>query len=171
MLTLQKRRDASSSIKTPNDSNSNPMYGHGSLYDACEILPLNPTSMNVLYLKIDAVSFNHFKRYFPRTFAYLQGLNDNVIFENFMIVGENSKPNMFPLLSGVIPASLPEFQIDDEDKHFNGDYKHFPLIWKDFEKLDNFITMYNEDNQIIGRICLLMLKCELKMKSKFFSLV
>ena len=157
MLTLQKRRDASSSIKTPKDSNSNPMYGHGSLYDVCESLPLNQTSMNVLVIQIDAVSFNHFKRYFPRTYAYLHDLNDNVIFENFMIVGENTKPNIFPLVSGVMPASLPEFQIDNEDIYFDGDYKHMPLIWKDFEKLDNFITMYNEDYQIIGRYCLLVL--------------
>jgi hypothetical protein len=60
-----------------------------------------------------------------------------VIFENFMIVGENTKPKIFPFLSCVMPASLPEFQIDNEDIYFDGDYKHMPLIWKEFEKLEN----------------------------------
>jgi len=36
-----------------------------------------------------------------------------------------------------MPASLPEFQIDNEDIYFDGDYKHMPLIWKEFEKLEN----------------------------------
>lgn len=93
--------------------------------------------MKVLVIQIDAVSFNHFKRNFPRTYAYLQDLNDNVIFENFMIVGENTKPKIVPFLSCVMPASLPEFQIDNEDIYFDGDYKHMPLIWKEFEKLEN----------------------------------
>jgi len=74
-----------------------------------------------------------------------------------MIVGENTKPNTFPLLSGVMPASLPEFGISDEDSYYYFDYKDMPLIWKDFEKLDNFVTMYNEDFLINGnKLCLLI---------------
>ncbi len=134
------------------------MYDDGLLYDACDSLPKNTTQMSVLIIQLDSISFNHFQRMFPRTFAYLKhNLTDNVVFENLMIVGENTKPNTFPLLSGVMPASLPEFGISDEDSYYYFDYKDMPLIWKDFEKLDNFVTMYNEDFLINGnKLCLLI---------------
>ena len=153
MSTLLKTRDAHKA--TPKDSPSNPMFGHGTLYDACDNLTTkNPVPMNVLAIQIDAVSHNHFKRMFPRTYAYLkQGLSDNIVFENLMIVGENTKPNTLPFLAGVMPTSIPEYQISNEDSFYTGDYQNMPLIWTDFKKLDNFITMYNEDFLINGSRC------------------
>jgi hypothetical protein len=44
--------------------------------------------MNVLLMKIDAVSKNHFKRIFPLTYSYLKNeLEGNIFFENFNSVG------------------------------------------------------------------------------------
>jgi hypothetical protein len=83
---------------------------------------------------------------FPATFQFLStSLKDNQVYENFMVVGEKTKPNTFPWLGNVAPNGNPELGIPREDNLYNEDYANdFPFIWKDFQKL-GYITMYNED--------------------------
>jgi hypothetical protein len=107
--------------------------------------------MNVLLIQIDSMSFNHFRRMFPETFEFLStSLKDNKVYENFMVVGEKTKPNTFPWLGNVAPYGIPELGIPNEDSLYKNDYSNdFPFIWKDFQKL-GYITMYNEDFLIKG---------------------
>jgi len=102
--------------------------------------------MNVLLIQVDSMSFNQFRRMFPATFQFLStSLKDNKVYENFMVVGEKTKPNTFPWLGNVAPYGNPELGIPREDNLYKNDYaKDFPFIWKDFQKL-GYITMYNED--------------------------
>ena len=131
----------------------NPLYSDQNLYEPCEIPEdeRKPMKMNILIIQIDSVSNNHFKRMFPDTLEFLsRSLPNNVIFENFMVVGENTVPNSFPWIGGVIPNGIKELKISKEQSIYSYDFSNrFPLIWKDFQKLGH-ITSYNEDYLING---------------------
>lgn len=104
--------------------------------------------MNILMIVIDSFSHNHAKRMIPLTYDYLKSWKqDNQIFENYVIIGENTKPNIFPLLTGRLVLSSPSNGLVNEDPGKN--YNLLPLFWKDFERL-GYISMYNEDFLING---------------------
>ena len=105
--------------------------------------------MNVLIIGIDSVSQNHLQRVFPKTFEYLNNLKNNVFFENYNKIGEGTYPNIAgAFLSGLFTYSNVDAEIQPEIDIFrNLDstfHDLFPLIWKEYEKI-NYLTMYNED--------------------------
>ncbi len=110
----------------------------------------NSKPLNILFIFIDSFSHNHAKRMIPKTYKYLKSFEkDNQIFENYMIIGENTKPNMFPILAGKIAKSMPEYSLNNEDPYTN--YQNLQLFWRDFEKLGH-VSMYNEDFLVNGNI-------------------
>ena len=115
--------------------------------------PINiATKLNVLILGIDSVSLNHFRRVFPLTYKYLnEKLEKNIIFERFNKIGENTYPNLIPLLTGLIAHENVELNLGNELNNYNDIKYHdnLPLIWRDYEKL-GYLTMFNEEKPKIG---------------------
>ncbi len=132
---------------------NNRYFSDKRLYEPCYFSKnrKNTNRMNILLIQIDSLSFNHFRRMFPDTFELLsKSLKNNKIFDNFMVVGENTKSNTFPLLGNVVPDGVSELGIESEDQYYNKDYSsNFPFIWNDFQDL-GYITMYNEDFLVNG---------------------
>ena len=61
-----------------------------------------PKRMNVLMIGTDSLSYNQMRRVLPRTYKYLATeLEDNVVFDNFNSVGENTFPNHVSMLCGL----------------------------------------------------------------------
>ena len=104
--------------------------------------------MNVIFLKIDSISKLHFKRTFPMTNQYLtKQMNNNIFYENLNSVGQNSYPNMIPILTGIIVDPLTEYDYNGEIDNYrdvNGFFDHLPFIWNQYEN-EGYITMYQED--------------------------
>ena len=105
----------------------------------------NEEPLNILMIILDSFSHNHARRMIPLTYDYLKSWKqDNQIFENYMLIGMNTKPNLFPLFTGKFVSSM---RLKNEDTRSN--YHNLSLFWKDFEKL-GYISMYNEDFLIHG---------------------
>jgi hypothetical protein len=107
--------------------------------------------MSVLIIAIDSTSYPYVVRQFPLTHAYLTSveLKNNVMMENFNIVGLNTYPNILPMQSGVLKMSNEEWSISDEATRLNAAFESnyhdlYPLIWYEYEQL-GYVTMYNED--------------------------
>ncbi|XP_013396396.1 uncharacterized protein LOC106163384 [Lingula anatina] len=85
--------------------------------------------LNVLIVINDGVSMSSAVRYLPKTTEYLRKAMNGIIFSGYHTVGENSLPNLFPLLTG-LPQS--EASIDS------------PFIWNHFSE-QGYKTFYLED--------------------------
>jgi hypothetical protein len=109
----------------------------------------NNNKMNVLILTLDSVSKNQLERSFPLTFKYLKNeLENNIFFDHFNTVGENTFPNMVPFFSGINPLNVPELQLRSEMDFYkqidDTFHDHLPFIWREYEK-NGYITMYDQD--------------------------
>ena len=147
----QKNKNIVNKIKSKlNDSTLNPFLSDGNLYNKCNQQNNSQDSkMNVLFIAFDSVSRNHFRRVFPNSLNYLQNtMKNNFIFDNLMVVGKNTYPNLMSLLTSVNLNMATEAAMVDKMKldNFN-DY--VPFIWNEFEK-QGYLTMYNEDYIDIG---------------------
>jgi hypothetical protein len=111
--------------------------------------------LNVLIMQLDSVSFNHFRRVFPVTFDYLTNvLENNVILDDYNVVGEKTYPNVLPLLSGVLveknllsglnQSEMDFFRLLDSTYH-----DQVPFIWRQYENL-GYLSAYSEDNAPMG---------------------
>ncbi len=148
MLKLMSlREDQNISLRLVDLQLSNPMFSNGNIFEPCGSMdahkPKEP--INVLVIQLESMSLNQFIRMFPMTYEYLSSnLDDNTLFSNLMINGENTQQNTFAFYGGVIERRehLPLYKLD---------YINFPLIWKDFEKL-KYISMYNEDFIICSKL-------------------
>lgn len=109
--------------------------------------------LNVFIIGIDSVSFNHFKRIFPLTYEYLKNdLEDNLIFENFNSVGENTYPNILALLTGVSNYRKIGVNQTELDLYKKVDSNHqdvLPFIWNTYEDI-GYVTMFQQDCPKIG---------------------
>lgn len=82
------------------------------------------STLSVLVIILEDMSYNQFRRVLPNTFQYLREDLNTVVFDNLMVVSEDSKDNLISMLAG-------SEQNDAE------------IVWKDFEKL-GYISMYND---------------------------
>lgn len=103
----------------------------------------NRKPLNVLVMGLDAVSRLNFLRQLPKTYSYLQELQ---VFEflGFNNVGENTFPNVIPLLSGKTVEELQEICWNSSTTF---DRCHF--IWNDYKK-EGFLTAMGEDTTPLG---------------------
>ena len=113
-------------------------------------VPLNlKEKMNVLLIGIDSVSHKHFERIFPSTFKFLkEELENNLIYDNFNSVAENTLPNLIPLLTGIIAENLTDSGLANEISDYlnldDGYFDKLPFIWNDYED-NGYLTMFQED--------------------------
>ena len=83
---------------------------------------------NVLIMLFDSMSSSSFKRALPNTFRFLQNLTSFHHFSQFHTVGENTLPNLVPMLSGL----KAELLLGKED--VPPPFDDFPFIWKNFSQ-------------------------------------
>ena len=102
----------------------------------------NSKRMNVLMIGIDSVSYNNMLRVFPLTYNYLNNeLDNNVIFDNYNSIAENTYPNHMGLLCGLKdPEMTYLYSLVKNHTH----HDHFPFIWKQFER-QGYLTMFYLD--------------------------
>ena len=110
---------------------------------------LNHKKMNVLIIGLSSISFNLFKNVFPKTFGFLKSLKNNIFYENYNKIGKGAYSNMAgALLNGIFTNgnfdSNIEPEIDNYTRLDSSFHDLFPIIWKEYEKID-YLTMYNED--------------------------
>ncbi len=114
----------------------------------------NNNKMNVFILGLDSVSYNHFRRMFPKTFEYLnEKLEHNHFFEHHHSVAENTLGNLISLFSGVISEQNQDLNVTHEfDQYMKLDDTYFdtiPFVWKDYERL-GYLSWLSEDYAYLG---------------------
>ncbi|XP_029638830.1 uncharacterized protein LOC115213966 [Octopus sinensis] len=102
---------------------------------------------NVFIFGVDSVSRLNCLRMLPKTYKYLTQELGAFDFQGYTKVGDNTFPNMVPLLTGMHPyeesSKLPYV---DPSYHF---YDSYPLLWKNFSDA-GYITMFAEDEPLLG---------------------
>ncbi|XP_060579441.1 uncharacterized protein LOC132736346 [Ruditapes philippinarum] len=100
---------------------------------------------SVIMFGIDSTSRLSAIRKLPKTYRYLTEDLGAHIFKGYMKVGDNTFPNLVPVLTGKRPGT------DDIPNPGGGKYdlKNFPFIWKNFSR-ENYATFFAEDYPIIA---------------------
>jgi hypothetical protein len=93
------------------------------------------------------LSYLHFQRVMPITFEYLTNkLDHNIVFNNLNSIGENTFPNLVPLLTGLVVESINSLKLKSEVysavNQDEGYYDKLPFIWYEYEKY-GYITGYH----------------------------
>uniref|UniRef100_A0A6P4E1B1 Uncharacterized protein LOC108037031 n=1 Tax=Drosophila rhopaloa TaxID=1041015 RepID=A0A6P4E1B1_DRORH len=134
-------------------------YGRLVYHDVLMFLPMPETpkskpakletvkGLSVLILGIDSISHMHYQRYFTRVMDFLDRLPHTELW-GYNRVGENSYPNLMPLLSG---------QSVDELEALSGcfganqmaNYDRCHLLWHEF-KAAGYATIFGEDSRVGG---------------------
>lgn len=105
------------------------------------------TQYNVYIFGIDSVSRLNGIRMLPKTYKYLTDVLGAFDFQGYTKVGDNTFPNMVPLLTGMHPYANPmELPFVDPLYDF---YDSYPLIWKRFSQA-GYMTMFAEDQPLLG---------------------
>jgi len=94
--------------------------------------------LNVLFLIFDSVSASSFKRSLPKTFKFLKSYNNFFHFTKHHTTGQNTLPNLVPMLSGKTSEELLGKAVVPPP------FDDFPFIWKNFSD-QNYVTYLNED--------------------------
>jgi len=122
--------------------------------DEQQIINQNATKMSILIFGFDSLSKNHFKRVFPLTFDFLSNrLQNNIIYEQFSSVGQNTYPNLISMFTGIIEENIESLKIESEIGAYRKIDSTFhdilPQIWYEFEKL-GYLTAFQEDKPSWG---------------------
>ncbi|XP_052748161.1 uncharacterized protein LOC113520884 [Galleria mellonella] len=99
----------------------------------------NKTAYNVLFIGLDAVSRLNFHRTMPKTLAYLQN-KGAVSLDGFNKVGDNTFPNMIPMLLGISSKELQKTCLP----HRKAAFDNCPFIWEWFKQA-GYYTAFGED--------------------------
>ncbi len=94
--------------------------------------------LNVLIFIFDSVSSSSFKRSLPKTLNLLKGYSNFFHFTKHHTIGQNTLPNLVPMLSGKSSEDLLK------NATFPPPFDEFQFIWKNFSE-SNYITYFNED--------------------------
>ncbi len=84
--------------------------------------------LNVLILIFDSLSASSFKRSLPKAFQYLNTFDNFYNFEKLHTLGQNTLPNIVPMLSGLKYELLLGNHIKPPP------FDNFPFIWKKFSQ-------------------------------------
>ena len=100
---------------------------------------------NIMLFGYDSVSRSSAVRQLPNTFQYLSEELKSIDFKGYTKVGDNTYPNIWPLLSG-FKAYSGEFP----DVDFLTEYMDsYPFIWKNYSA-QGYATMFAEDLPNLG---------------------
>lgn len=102
-------------------------------------------TLNVLIIGLDGVSRLNFHRQMPKTAEYLKNLSA-VELLGYTKVGDNTFPNLMPVLTGLSETELQKF-CWNADNNFRFD--KCPFIWKKY-KSKGFVTSFGEDSSWMG---------------------
>ena len=91
---------------------------------------------------------------FPVTYKYLtEELENNIFYERYNKIGENTYPNIVPTFTGLILDSPEEYNNSYEMGYFrNIDstfHDNLPFIWHEYEKI-GYLSTFNEEKTKIG---------------------
>ena len=100
---------------------------------------------NVLLLGIDGASHSRMIRQMPEVLSFLKKSLNLTVFEGFNKLGENTFPNLTPMLSGLMSDELEKKKLWKKGKYFD----KVPLVWKDYAKR-GYATQKAEDWPSVG---------------------
>lgn len=104
----------------------------------------NKRLYNVLIIGIDAVSRLNFYRKMPKTVSFLKD-NGGVDLVGFNKVGDNTFPNVIPVLLGIPDTELNHTCVPYEGITFD----NCPFIWEQFKRA-GYYTALAEDSSLLG---------------------
>ncbi|KAJ8960975.1 hypothetical protein NQ318_020279 [Aromia moschata] len=133
-------------------------YGNVTIYtDMFSFVPLKNTTtaklgtsgdaqhpLNVLVIGLDAVSRLNLHRQMPKTVEYLKSI-EAVELLGYNKVGDNTFPNLMPVLTGMLEGELRNTCWPSTNEHF--DKCHF--LWDDYKE-KGYVTVYGEDSSWMG---------------------
>ncbi|XP_068620841.1 uncharacterized protein [Battus philenor] len=104
----------------------------------------NKPAYNVLVMGIDAVSRMNFHRTMPKTLQFLKS-NGAVEFLGYNKVGDNTFPNLIPLLLGINHRELKTTCLPNDQSTFD----NCPFTWEWFKQA-GYHTAFGEDSSTLG---------------------
>lgn len=107
-------------------------------------IPKNKTAYNILVLGIDSVSRLNFYRTMPKTIKYLKS-KGAIDLAGYNKVGDNTFPNLIPMLLGVTPNELTKICLPYKSATFD----NCPFIWE-WYKQAGYYTALAEDSSWLG---------------------
>jgi len=69
---------------------------------------------NMLIFMLHSVSYSHFMRKLPKTYAFLQKLSGTVFFKGFSVFDDSSKSQLVAAMSGVEPETMASYNSFDQ---------------------------------------------------------
>ncbi|XP_026757264.2 uncharacterized protein LOC113516955 isoform X2 [Galleria mellonella] len=114
------------------------------IHDDKKEISSNKMTYNILILGIDAVSRLNFYRTMPKTLAYLK-TKGAIDLAGYNKVGDNTFPNLIPMLLGLTPEELTKTCIPYKKATFD----NCPFIWE-WYKQAGFYTAFGEDSSSLG---------------------
>ncbi|XP_060555203.1 uncharacterized protein LOC132716067 [Ruditapes philippinarum] len=102
------------------------------------------SKLSVIIVGIDSVSRSHAIRNLPKSYRFLLEEFHAYDFEGYSKVGENTGPNIFPLLTGQSNRNFP-FVL-----HLRKHADALPLLWNEKVVKNNFATFFAEDGNDIA---------------------
>lgn len=100
--------------------------------------------LNVLILGVDSVSRNHFYRQMPKTLRYLQNDLNAIEYLGYQRVGDNTFPNLIPVLTGKHIEELTNCWPTITSRFDKCDF-----IWNKFHK-NGYATVFAEEEAWMG---------------------
>ncbi|KAJ3655276.1 hypothetical protein Zmor_014412 [Zophobas morio] len=101
--------------------------------------------VNILIIGLDAVSRLNFHRQMPKTSEYLKNIS-SVELLGYNKVGDNTFPNLMPVLTGLSETELQKVCWNADNNHR---FDNCPFIWKEY-KSKGFVTSFGEDSSWMG---------------------
>ncbi|XP_046660865.1 uncharacterized protein LOC124354454 isoform X1 [Homalodisca vitripennis] len=93
----------------------------------------NDVELSVAVIGLDSMSRLNFMRQLPLSYRYITDVMEGVVLLGFNKVGENTFPNLVPMLTGRASAWGAYYH-----------YENWPFVWKQFAD-EGAATMYSED--------------------------
>ena len=106
---------------------------------------------NILLLGIDGVSHSRMIRQMPEVLSFLTKTLNTTVFTGFNKLGENTFPNMTPMLSGLMVDELEKKKLWKKGDYFD----RVPIVWKDYAQ-KGYATQKAEDWADVGMFNYLM---------------
>ncbi|KAJ0182009.1 hypothetical protein K1T71_002731 [Dendrolimus kikuchii] len=107
-------------------------------------LSLNAQAYNILVLGIDGLSRLNFHRTMPKTATFLKS-KGGIELAGYNKVGDNTFPNLIPMLMGVKDTELKNMCLP----YFRSTFDNCPFIWE-WYKQAGYYTAFGEDTSHLG---------------------
>ncbi|CAH2104336.1 unnamed protein product [Euphydryas editha] len=104
----------------------------------------NKSGYNVIVMGIDAMSRLNFHRTMPKTLSFLQK-KGAVELLGYNKVGDNTFPNLIPMLMGISEKELKNTCLPNKESTFD----NCPFIWHWFKEI-GYYTAFGEDSSTLG---------------------